>query len=155
MDGVRGYWNGETLLSRLGNVLSCPDSFTSSLPKHVTLDGELWMGRGFTHQNMASVLNSKNSDWGRIGYYIFDIPSSLGSFEERMKDLEVLKSRFAPHIHVVEYSKCLGNQHLIMLRDSVVASKGEGLMLREPNARYVSGQTSSLLKVKVIVFTSP
>src|SRR5262245_61289032 len=44
LDGVRAYWDGTRMLSRLGNVLHAPDWFIKGLPKH-PLDGELFMAR--------------------------------------------------------------------------------------------------------------
>src|SRR5690348_1646463 len=91
MDGVRAYWNGEKLLSRNGNCISCPEWFSSLLPTNVSLDGELWMGQGTTHESITRTLHSKNADWSRIGYYIFDIPLSPDPYEERMKQMKAIK----------------------------------------------------------------
>src|SRR3954447_2549458 len=44
LDGVRAYWDGKQLLSRLGNVLHAPEWFIKDLPKH-SLDGELFLAR--------------------------------------------------------------------------------------------------------------
>jgi DNA ligase-1 len=40
-DGMRLYWNGSQLITRQGNIVKAPDSWTSQLP-NVALDGELW-----------------------------------------------------------------------------------------------------------------
>src|SRR5688500_9462014 len=34
LDGVRAYWDGQKILSRLGNVLHAPEWFISGLPSH-------------------------------------------------------------------------------------------------------------------------
>ena len=150
MDGVRGYWDGERMISRHGNVISCPEWFTSTLPKDRTLDGELWMGTGTTNANVTGVMNSKNGDWSKLGYYIFDIPSSTGTYEDRMKEMEsLIKSVAASHIHLVENIKCKGREHLLDCLHSIVAAEGEGIMLREPLSLYIPGQVTSLLKAKV------
>src|SRR4051812_34623257 len=44
LDGVRAYWDGKKLWSRLGNEFLAPDWFTAPLPAF-PLDGELWGGR--------------------------------------------------------------------------------------------------------------
>ena len=44
-DGVRGYWDGERLLTRGGELIQAPQWFTAGWPK-LPLDGELWAGRG-------------------------------------------------------------------------------------------------------------
>ena len=40
LDGVRGYWTGEQLVSRSGKVFAVPAWFTENFPS-VPLDGEL------------------------------------------------------------------------------------------------------------------
>lgn len=45
LDGVRGYWDGEKMLTRGGERIAAPDWFTAGLPK-IPMDGELWVGRG-------------------------------------------------------------------------------------------------------------
>ena len=44
LDGVRAYWDGKSLISRLGNRFHAPDWFLEGLPD-IPLDGELWIGR--------------------------------------------------------------------------------------------------------------
>eukprot|EP01126_Amoeba_proteus_P021253 TRINITY_DN2152_c0_g1_i5.p1 TRINITY_DN2152_c0_g1~~TRINITY_DN2152_c0_g1_i5.p1 ORF type:complete len:459 (-),score=79.09 TRINITY_DN2152_c0_g1_i5:847-2223(-) len=41
-DGVRALWNGSAFISKNGNVIAVPSSFTKTLPSNVVLDGELW-----------------------------------------------------------------------------------------------------------------
>lgn len=89
MDGVRAYWNGQTLLSRQNKVIEAPEDFINSLPRNITLDGELWMGRG-TYEQLISILTSKNGDWTGVQYWVFDLPSSNQSFMERMVQLELI-----------------------------------------------------------------
>lgn len=153
LDGVRGVWNGRELISRHGKVILCPSWFSAWFVLEIatagmTLDGELWMGRGTTHEDVMAQLNSSNGDWNRIGYYIFDIPSSCGTYEERMKLMGELKS-LPHHVHIIQNIQCTGPEHLISYLDSIVADQGEGVMLRMPQTKNVLQYTPSLLKVKV------
>ena len=149
MDGVRCYWDTKRLTSRRGTVFSCPDWFSSGLPSNITLDGELWLGRGTSHVQLTALIKSAQRDWSQIGYYLFDIPSSSGTYEARMKELETLKPVLSPHIHIVENIQCMGREHSLNYLDLIVESKGEGIILREPESLYVATQTTSILKVKV------
>ena len=149
MDGVRAYWNGQKLITKSGNEINCPPWFTEHLPSTTQLDGELWMGRESTLSSINSILNSNNGNWSQIGYYIFDIPSSDDTYEERMKEMESLKSILPPHVHIVENIQRNGNEHPKTHLSSVVIGKGEGLMLRKPQTVNQKGYTASLLKVKV------
>lgn len=63
LDGVRAWWTGSTLLSRLGNTINAPAWFTAGLPK-VPLDGELWCGRGQFTEAVSIVKNAaRQDDW--------------------------------------------------------------------------------------------
>ena len=44
-DGLRGFWDGQRLLTRGGEVIAAPAWFTAGWP-NVAMDGELWAGRG-------------------------------------------------------------------------------------------------------------
>jgi DNA ligase-1 len=61
LDGVRAYWDGKQLLSRLGNVLHAPDYFTKGLPAH-PLDGELFLARKSFQKTVAIVRRQDKSD---------------------------------------------------------------------------------------------
>lgn len=149
MDGVRAHWNGQILTSKQGNEIQCPYWFTDRLPSTTALDGELWMGRKNSLADISSVLKSKFGEWSQIGYYIFDIPSSIDTYEERMKEMDSLQSVLPPHAHIVKNIQCNGNEHLKQYLSSVVNGGGEGLILRKPQTANQRGYTSSVLKVKV------
>src|SRR5438552_1193998 len=84
MDGVRAYWDGKRLLSRWGKEFEVPKEFLYGLPCDITLDGELWMGRG-TYEQLMSVLNVGEGDWSSIKYCVFDLPHSQRPHYERVK----------------------------------------------------------------------
>src|SRR5947209_1891688 len=119
--GVRAYWTGEKLLSRHGKRIPCPEWFISSLPKLNTVDGELWKGKGSTVGEVMKVLNSKTRNWKELRYYVYDIPSSPGTYEVRMKEMEALKSCLPSHVHVVENIQCRDTNHLYKYLDSIVS----------------------------------
>ncbi len=146
LDGVRAYWDGSKLLSRLGNELHAPDWFVAGLPRH-PLDGELFLGRKAFQKTVAIVRRQDKSDhWKKIKFVIFDAPAHGGTFEER---LEVLRGLPAlPHAAAHPHLRCTGLDHLKEQLALVEALEGEGLMLRQPESKYVAGRSSTLLKVK-------
>ncbi|CAE6496788.1 unnamed protein product [Rhizoctonia solani] len=89
LDGVRVYYDGKKMWSRLGNPFTPPQEFLDRLPKDVTLDGELFGGRG-KFQDTVSVVKTINSPhWKNITFHIFDIPSRGSEpFEERVAYLK-------------------------------------------------------------------
>src|SRR5436190_14523791 len=85
LDGVRAYWDGTRLLSRLGNELHAPGWFTEGLPRS-PLDGELWLERKAFQKTVSIVRRQDKSDlWQQIRYVVFDAPALNEPFEERLK----------------------------------------------------------------------
>lgn len=146
LDGVRAYWTGTALVSRLGNEFHAPDWFIAGLPDE-PLDGELWIGRGRFQQTVSVVRRQDKSDhWKQVTYLVFDAPGFDGPFEARVAHLRQRLS--APHTEVVAHVACTGPAHLSAELARVEAAGGEGLMLRQPGSAYVAGRSTTLLKVK-------
>jgi len=146
LDGLRAYWDGIRLISRLGNPFHAPDWFIAGLPNH-PLDGELFLARKSFQKTTAIVRRQDKSDhWKQIKFLIFDAPGHGGAFEERMELLKGLPAHeyAAAHAH----TRCNGVDHLRQELARVEALGGEGLMLRQPGSTYVAGRSATLLKVK-------
>ena len=149
LDGVRAYWDGENLVSRLGNAFIAPDWFTADLPAD-TLDGELWVGRK-KFQRTTSIVRSgaANREWREVTYVVFDAPNAPGGFEQRLAHAKkVLTRSQTPHARTLEHVACTGIAHLQAELVRVEALGGEGLMLRAPASLYEPGRSRTLLKVK-------
>ena len=150
LDGVRAYWDGETLTSRKGNRFIAPAWFTEGFPR-VPLDGELWMGRG-TFERLSGAVRRQNPDdaqWGGIRFMVFDLPSSPATFDERLKRLrKMFEAIESPHIALVEQFRVADHDALMGTLSQVVAGGGEGLMLHKGSSLYTAGRTGDLLKLK-------
>ena len=149
LDGVRGCWNGEKLISKSGKPLGAPPGFTKGFPDF-PLDGELWMGRKKFSQLMA-IVQSKNpgNQWEKIGYHIFDVPRENLGFEQRMDLAREWFSRHPlPHVHIIPQIRCKDGAHLQQRLKFVENLGGEGLMLRRPGSLYQTGRSRDILKVK-------
>ena len=146
LDGVRAYWDGHGLISRLGNAFPAPAWFTEGLPR-VPLDGELWIGRK-QFQRTNGVVRSGADEWTAISYVVFDAPSMEGTFEDRLAAASSLLATAGAHVRVLEHVKCESFDHLRAELARVEALGGEGLMLREAGSLYAVGRSTSLLKVK-------
>ncbi|KAG8744002.1 hypothetical protein FRC10_010981 [Ceratobasidium sp. 414] len=144
----RVYYDGKKMWSRLGNAFTPPKEFLDRLPKDVTLDGELFGGRG-KFQDTVSVVKTINSPhWQTITFQIFDIPSRGSEpFEERVA---YLKKHFSnvPQVNVVEQTMCKSREHLLETLKEVERQGGEGVMMRQPGSEYEGKRSSTLLKVK-------
>jgi DNA ligase len=149
LDGVRAYWDGKRFLSRQGNLYHAPAWFIEGLPT-VPLDGELWINRKKFQRTVSIVRRQDKTDlWNEVRFLVFDAPAASGGFEDRLAFLkEALaagRSKFArPHPH----EQCVNLEALRAELARVEALGGEGLMLRQPGSKYVSGRSFTLLKVK-------
>ena len=150
LDGVRAYWDGESLTSRNGNRFRAPGWFTDGFPS-VPLDGELWMGRS-TFEQLSGAVRRRNPDdaqWRAIRFMVFDLPSSPVTFDERLKRLrEMFQALDSPHIALVEQFRITDHDALMETLSEVVAGGGEGLMLHKGSSLYAAGRSDDLLKLK-------
>jgi DNA ligase-1 len=149
LDGVRAYWDGQRLWSRLGNPFHAPGWFVEGLPAE-SLDGELWLGRK-QFQRAVSIVRrqDKNDLWKGVRYVVFDAPKMEEGFEARLKFVqEAIRSAAPPYALAHEHQKCLSLEHLRAELARLEALGGEGLMLRRPGSRYEAGRSATLLKVK-------
>ena len=167
LDGMRAYWDGQKLYSRQGNVISSPAFFTQHFPS-VPLDGELWFGKNAFQtclgivkgQNVTGQKEYKEDDWKELVFQAFDAPDHTGSFKERLGYLKTIltekssdgksggKSDGKAFVRLVIHEECKGADHLQSCLEKVLATAGEGLMLRCPKSQYEGKRSSTLLKVK-------
>jgi DNA ligase-1 len=148
-DGLRGYWDGQKLWSRKGNLIHAPDYFLAELPRDIALDGELWIGHGKFEETMSIVRSETPDDrWKQVRYMVFDAPQAPGTFEQRMQFLRATLSVENRFVRIVAQQRCQGAAQLLAERDRVVREGGEGLMLRQPGSLYEPRRSPTLLKVK-------
>jgi DNA ligase-1 len=146
LDGIRAYWNGRILSSRHSKEIFCPKWFTDGLPQHISLDGELWLGRG-TYELLQGELKGDNPIWKNISFIVFDIPNSKEIYEVRIRDMENLK--LPSHVRIIETQRCINNGHLQNYLAEILKAGGEGVMVMKPKSIYTPQRTNTLLKVKV------
>jgi ATP-dependent DNA ligase len=105
LDGLRAIWNGETLVSRNGNLFYPPEFFIKDFPKGVVLDGELFLGRGMFQKCMSITRRQDgNDEWKDITYLVFDGPNIEGNFSTRLKMLQwMLEKCKSPYVKMHEH----------------------------------------------------
>jgi DNA ligase-1 len=149
-DGVRGYWDGEKLLTRGGEQVNAPPWFTAGWPR-TPMDGELWAGRGQFPKAVSTVRQQTPNDeaWRGMRFMVFDLPAQGGPFTERIAALNGVVGRIRqPWVQAVPQSKVAGHPALLALLDKTVQDGGEGLMLHRGTSLYQGLRNDDLLKVK-------
>lgn len=149
-DGVRGYWDGEKLLTRGGQPINAPAWFTSGWPS-TAMDGELWAGRGQFSQAVSTVRQQGAGDdaWRAMHFMVFDLPAAGGPFDDRLQSLNRLLATLAvPWVKAVAQSKIASPAALQTLLRQTVKLGGEGLMLHRASSLYKGQRNDDLLKFK-------
>ncbi len=148
-DGVRARWDGSQLVSRGGNVFAAPPWFTTDFPT-MPLDGELWVGRG-RYEEVSSIVRRAlpHEGWRQIHFLVFDLPEHGGSFDQRVVAMRRLAAQVeSPFLTVVEQHSLASEEALMIRLQAVMDKGGEGLILHRKTARYKSGRSHDLLKLK-------
>jgi DNA ligase-1 len=149
-DGVRGYWDGQRLLTRAGNAIAAPAWFTAGWPA-TPMEGELWAGRGQFSQAMSTVRQQTPDDaaWHALRFMVFDLPAEGGTFNER---LPVLQARVAQlgqaWVQAVAQTPATTVHALQARLAETVRAGGEGLVLHRGSARYAAQRSDDLRKFK-------
>ena len=150
LDGVRGYWDGEKLLTRGGEPIHAPQWFTAGWP-NVPLDGELWAGRGQFSHAVSTIRQSQPDDaaWRGVRFMLFDLPGHPGEFSERDVELgRVVSAIRQPWVQHVAQFKVNDPAELQAALARAVRQGGEGLMLHRGASHYRAERNDDLLKLK-------
>lgn len=154
LDGIRGYWDGEKLLSRRGNLINSPSWFTQYWPDF-PVDGELWIDRG-QFQSLLSCVSKHNAEeektiscWRNVRFMMFDLPTDQGDFNKRVKKMQHLLIQVSsPHLGMINQVKLKTLSALENKLNEVMKAQGEGLMLHLASAYYQTGRNTALMKLK-------
>jgi len=65
--------------------------------------------------------------------------------EEDFKD----KKKTSPYIEIAPHHICTGRPHLESFVQDIIDQRGEGVIIRDPNALYQLGRSTGFLKHKV------
>ncbi|MBI2725107.1 MAG: DNA ligase [Polaromonas sp.] len=149
-DGVRGFWDGEKLLTRGGERVMAPAWFTAGWPK-TPMDGEFWAGRGQFSRAVSTVRQQVPDDtaWRGMRFMVFDLPAQSGPFTERIPALNGLVSQIdKPWVVAVVQYRVASHAALQAQLKKTVKLGGEGLMLHRGDSLYKGLRNDDLLKVK-------
>jgi DNA ligase-1 len=142
-DGIRAYWDGETLWTRGGKAVPIPQEWRDALPAGIHLDGELFSGYG----------QRKKAEWlARAGKYadecrfmVFDAPMSPGCYADRIESAWRYQCALIQPVTTAEMDDISEAAQTVR---QVQFMGGEGIILRHPELAYTPGRTDRLLKLK-------
>ena len=163
-DGVRGFWDGQKLLTRGGQPINAPAWFTANWPA-TPMDGELWAGRGQFQKAVSTVRQQTPDDaaWRSIRFMVFDLPAEPGVFTDRLTKLNNVVAKLAmPWVQAVPQTKASTHAALqsqlkqitkagadgISAGADGISAGAEGLMLHRGSSLYKAARSDDLLKVK-------
>ena len=121
LDGIRGYWDGKALFSERNQF-----------------------------EEIASITKSlKGDNWAKLTLYVFDVPNASGNLFERLQILEdYLKNNPTSYIKIIPQIPIRDKTHLFEYLHEIERKKGEGVVLRNPNAPYERKRSTQILKLK-------
>ena len=132
-DGVRGFWEGDQLLTRDGEKIAAPAWFTAGRP-NAALDGERWAGRG-QFSKAVSTMRQQNAgltthtDWRGMRFMVFDLPAHDGPFTDRIAPLQKIAGDIGrPWILAVTQTRIASHTALHAMLQKTVKLSGEGLL---------------------------
>jgi DNA ligase-1 len=151
LDGVRGRWDGQRLVTRAGQPIMPPRWFTAGWPK-TAMDGELWIGRGRFDEVSGLVRAGAADDraWRKVRFMVFDLPSDGGTFEARVLRMRsLLPATGVAWLQPVAQFRLANAMELDTRLKQVAAGGGEGLVLHRRGALYRVGRSDDLIKYKL------
>lgn len=150
LDGVRGFWDGQSLRTRAGSPISAPAWFTENWPSFA-MDGELWIDR-HSFDLVSGIVRSESASaesWALVRFMVFDLPRHSGTFSQRLEFMQTrLPQLNIDWLQVVPQFRVADAEALDQALAEIIAAGGEGLMLHHQDARYTEGRSDSILKYK-------
>lgn len=166
LDGVRCslfYKDGVVQTSSKGgknyNVVIrhiCNDMLVKNFFMHnpdLILDGEIYK-HGWPLSKISGLCRKKerNDDMSKLKFYCFDIVDTDKTFNERLDVINDIKKklRLTSKLVFVDHIDIIGYDNIIALHDKYVQDGYEGLVLREPDAKYkCNARDERMIKVKM------
>jgi DNA ligase-1 len=147
-DGIRAYWDGQTLWTRGGKAVPIPQEWRNILPAYIHLDGELFAGYGQRKKAEWFARAGKHAEF--CTYRVFDAPTVPGRYLDRMLYIsDMIRPRFYNLVIRPIAVHVVGSvERAARMVKTIQAQGGEGLILRHPDLAYTPGRTDQLLKLK-------
>lgn len=150
LDGVRAYWDGKVLYSRLGVPINIPESFRAELPPFA-IDGELYTKkRDYVNISNIVMAPTPSPAWNAISYNVFDVPDAPGGLMQRLSVMEryLMANPKIKQIRIVQQIRIKSEEQLAKMFKHITSNGGEGVVVRDPDAPYIRAKSNKNLKYK-------
>lgn len=154
LDGIRAVYNNGEYISRTNKPFYAPKWFSDHYPSNIVFDGELFTKRK-DFKGIMSVVTKKipiDSEWDKVVYMVFDLPTVKLPFEERYELLKNIVDEINisgnMHINYVNQYQIKNMKELDEIHKQLTLKGAEGTMLRKPKSSYENTRSKNLLKVK-------
>eukprot|EP00026_Physarum_polycephalum_P001510 Phypoly_transcript_01512.p1 GENE.Phypoly_transcript_01512~~Phypoly_transcript_01512.p1 ORF type:complete len:1104 (+),score=195.39 Phypoly_transcript_01512:246-3314(+) len=155
-DGARAIWNPteRVFYTRWGTPLSILPAISDTMSPFSMLDGEIWFGRERGMRYQATKISSSDPHlvlWKNFKFMVFDCPQANlldEPYSTRYLHLQNIIPPDHNYVKLVTYEVCKSREQLEDIFLRVLATGGEGVMLREPKAGYLHGYSPFLYKHK-------
>jgi DNA ligase-1 len=154
LDGIRAVYHNGEFISRTNKPFYAPAWFSDHYPLNIIFDGELFIKRKDFKGIMSTVTKKIpiDSEWDKVVYMVFDLPTVKLPFEERYELLknivEEINLSGNMHINYVNQYQIKNKTELDELHGKLTLKGAEGTMLRKSQSSYENTRSSSLLKYK-------
>lgn len=146
LDGIRGVFIGDKLLTRTGKPIKGVEHIEKDLKEiGLNLDGELLIP-GMHFQTSSGKLRS-HSVTPDAKYYVFDTPDSSMKFEDRLKKINEVKNR-SVNVKIVKHLLVKSSDEIHEFYNTCLDKGLEGLVLKEPNHYYKHSRSNLWMKMK-------
>ena len=148
-EGNRCVTKGRELFSRNGIPIQGCEHIVEAMPSWLTdADGELLDPTKHWQKSSGDIRSHGKSEGQH--YFIFDLPTHPGTFEERLKQMQEFQSALSPDVPIkfVKHVLVRDLQKVHEAFERVLAKGYEGLVLKTPEHRYQTRRTYDWLKVK-------
>lgn len=129
------------------------DAFIKSLfnkDPNLVLDGELYIhGKPLNYISGLCRLEELKPEHGQLKFYCYDIIDETQTFEQRLEYLEGIVPSWNSLLVMVDHVKVNNHDEIMKLHDEYVNKGYEGLVLRDPTAKYKCGSRAYMQKVKI------
>lgn len=95
---------------------------------------------------------TKHKDlWEKLEYYVFDLPTDVGTWKERLAKLQAVNMTGFKYVRIVTAREVNSHEEIIQYQDSFVAEGYEGSIVRNYKGEYnYNTRTMDVLKVKYV-----